>query len=510
MSSIFTLMLPKIYQSKASILVESRENSPVTAIFKTGGMSIARFQILKKILKSRAKAEEIMKKLGLEQNIDGPGAYEKLVRTIQNGIKIILESRSKNVIAVSFIGNDPRMVMQVTKTLCGFFIEQEADLIIGKRNTSSIPVLQELIDYYERRVATARAVLAKFRLEHKGEMFVSQNANFNKIETIQLKLAETGVAIREEMEKKRILERQLAGNGEELPDFEFVQSELTPDEKRLNQLYAERDSLLVRYTGRHPEIIRVKNKIETLKGKIIAQYRTEGGNAYAEEAVNTQQLSLSPQYIKLRKILERTNQRLLGLQEKKEKLAKRIQKLNELVRLAPRHQQEFAALKRDSNVNNKIYQSLLAKIEKAQLAQEIGAMEKSHRFVILNPARLPLKPVAPSMSKNIIIATVIGLLLGTSLAVWAEINDHSLRDLADAKEFLGIPILSTIPTVGTIEETIRKRRINMLITVLGTFYGLFIIMLIIRELILVYAPGLLYLQTYKELFYQLSDTSKIF
>ncbi len=514
-SSVITLMLPKIYGCETTILVEVRGANPIKGVFKPESLDSARIALIKKILKSRTKVEELIKKLGLEQTVDGPEAYEKLVNSIQKAISLKPDIKQK-LITIGFWGKDPHTVMKIVNALTESFIEQNSSLMYGSSDASAVPVLQELAGYYERRVNTARGVMTKFELEHQGQRFGGttnkkrrgssnfQNKDFKIIEDTQLKLAETEVTIREETEKKRLLEERLAGNEERLPDFEFVRKEFTPDELQLNKLYAERDSLMTKYTPRHPEIIRIKSKIDTLRRKILVYYRQEGADPYAEEVVNMQRISLSPQYLKLRKILNATNMNLEELQKQKEKLINKVQQLNERVRMAPKYQQEYASLKRDLNVNRKIYDSLMGKIEKARLAKEIDAMQKSDRFAVITPAKLPVDPLSPEIGKNILIGTIVGVLLGTAFAMWAEVNDHSLRDLIDAKDFLSIPILSTIPTVSTHEEIIKKRRINMLITVTGTFYGFFIVVLVAREIIVLYAPRLLYLQTYKEWFYQFS------
>lgn len=514
-SSVITLMLPKIYSCKTTILVEVRGASPIKGVFEPESLDQGRIELISKILKSRTKVEELIKELGLEQTVDGPEAYEVLVNDIQNAISLKSNKKLK-LITIGFWGKDPHIAMRIVNTLTDYFINQNNALMYGTSDASAVPVLQELAGYYERRVNTARGVMTKFELEHQGQRFGSttgkrgqaspnfENKNFKLIEETQLTLAETAVTIREETEKKRLLEERLAGNEEILPDFEFVQKELTPGERELNTLYAERDSLMTKYTQRHPEIIRIKSKIDTLRRKILVYYRQEGADPYAEEVVNMQRISLSPQYLKLRKILNATNMNLEELQKRKEKLINKVQQLNERVRMAPRYQQEYAALKRDLNVNQKIYDSLMGKIEKARLAKEIDAMQKSDRFAVITPAKLPVNPISPEVGKNILIGSIVGVLMGTAFAMWAEVNDHSLRDLIDAKDFLSIPILSTIPTVSTHEEITKKRRINMLITVTGAFYGFFITLLIAREIIVLYSPNLLYLQTYKEWFYQLS------
>jgi polysaccharide chain length determinant protein (PEP-CTERM system associated) len=504
LSTVFTLITPKIYISKAVILVDFHGNDPIKGVFDPVRISRFRFKGIISLLSSRAKVEEYIKKIGLEQSVDGPREYESLVTRIKEGIRIFLKPRT-NMITIAVREKDPRTAMKIANTITSYFTEKDINYVLGDLNVSGTPVLQELIDYYQQRIDTAQAVLAKFELEHRDIRFKFRKKKFNPLEASQLQLAETDVAIREETEKKRLLEEQLAGNIENLPDFDFVKKEFTPDEKRLNKLSAERESLLEKYTPRHPEIILIDSKIEAIKQKILDYYRKEGTDLYAEEAVNLEQAPLKPQYLKLRKILDETNERILDLQKKKDDLALQIQQLNEHVRLAPGIQQEYAALQRDLNVNKKIHVGLITKAEKSRLAREIDNIQKSNRFTVIRPAQLPTSPFSPKVGRNIIIATVAGMLIGIAFALGIELRDHSLRNLGDAKEFLSIPILSTIPTVSTDEEIIRKRRINMMIAVMGTFYVLFFLMLVAREMILLYAPELLYLQTYKEWFYQLSQ-----
>ncbi|MFQ5647453.1 MAG: hypothetical protein ACE5GM_11020, partial [bacterium] len=118
---------------------------------------------------------------------------------------------------------------------------------------------------------------------------------------------------------------------------------------------------------------------------------------------------------------------------------------------------------------------------------------------------LPRKPVSATMTKNLIAATVLGVVLGVALAYWTEYHDNSIKTLKEAQAFIQLPILATVPSVSTEEELIKKRRVSMLLTVLGTFYALFLIILLIRELLMSYSPTLLYLETYKEWLFKLKE-----
>jgi len=107
------------------------------------------------------------------------------------------------------------------------------------------------------------------------------------------------------------------------------------------------------------------------------------------------------------------------------------------------------------------------------------------------------------------VGSILGVVLGVCVTFWAEYTDHSMRTLDDVQVNLKIPVLTTIPTVFTEEEIIKKRRLNMFLFVMGSFYLMLMVLLIVKELITAYIPNLLYLQTYKDLLYKLMDLARI-
>src|SRR5208283_1533360 len=66
----------------------------------------------------------------------------------------------------------------------------------------------------------------------------------------------------------------------------------------------------------------------------------------------------------------------------------RIQKL-------PIREQQLAAITRDYDTSKRKYQSLLDKKMAADTASDMEKWQKAERFVMLNPAAVPEKPVRP-------------------------------------------------------------------------------------------------------------------
>jgi polysaccharide chain length determinant protein (PEP-CTERM system associated) len=508
LSCIFTLMLPKVYLSHATILIRKRGSKSANRLFDlSGGINKSRFAAIKTVAKSRSRIEEIIKILKLDKGISNPQEYDRLVDKIQQGLTI--RASGRNIFNIFYYGSNPRLAMQIVNTVCGFFVEQEPETLYTS-DDESFAVLNELLRYYEEKVNKARGVLTKFEIEYQGQMPGSLNENFAQLEKYQIELANLELKLKEAQDKKNKIEKQLSGEIEDsLETIMDDEENLTPLEKELKSLNAKLDSLLVLYTPKHPLVIKTMNEIETVKRKLIESYRKEEDGQDMEEAINVRKMAQNPAYLKLRNYLNQVNEEIQSLLSQQEAIKKQIAEYEKRVKNAPRSEQEYAMLQRDFSVNQNIYQSLLARLEEAKIEREFRMMEQGNKFEVITPAQLPLRPVSPKMSKNIIVGSILGIIFGACVVFWAEYTDHSIRDLDDVQATLKIPVLATVPTVLTEAEIINKRRLNMFLFVMGSFYTIFIVLLIIRELILAYVPSLLYLQTYKDLFYRLMELVRV-
>ncbi len=508
LACIFTLMLPKVYLSNATILVKKREKDSAKTVFDfKGGLTRSGFAAIQTVIKSRTWIEEVIKTLKLDKDISNPQDYNQLVDKIQNGLKT--RSSGRNIFRIFFYGSDPWMAMKIVNTVCGFFAEQDASSLYTS-DSKSFTVLSELLSYYEKRVNEARGVLTKFEIEHQGEMPGSLDKNFADLEKHQIELANLELKIKEIQQKKTKTEKQLSG---EIRDsLEILISEegnLSPLEKELRDLNINLDSLLIIYTQKHPLVIKTMNEIETVKLKLIESYRKKENGQDTEEAVNMRKVAMNPAYLKLSNYLSNLNEQLQSMISQRQAVKKKIAEYEDRVKNAPKSEQEYAMLQRDLSVNQNIYDSLMTRMEDARVEKEFKMMEQGNKFEVISPAQLPLKPVSPNMSKNIIVGSILGIVLGVCVTFWAEYTDHSIRTLDDVQVNLNIPVLTTIPTVFTEEEIIKKRRLNMFLFVMGSFYLMLMVLLIVRELMIAYIPNLLYLQTYKDMLYKLMDLAGI-
>ncbi len=501
LASLFTLMLPKVYRSSATILVKQREGGSAKTVFNfKGGLTRSGFAAIQTVIQSQTWIEEIIKALKLDKDISNPQDYNQLIGKIQGGLRT--RSSGRNIFRVYFYGSDPWLAMKVVNTVCGFFAEQDANSLYAS-DSKSFSVLSELLSYYEKRVNEARGVLTKFEIEHQGEMPGSLNKNFADLEEQQIELANLNLKAKEIQHKKAKTEKQLSGEIKDSLEILIAGEEnLSPLEKELKNLNVNLDSLLIIYTTKHPLVVKTLNEIETVKKKLIESYRKKEAGTDMEEAVNVRKVAMNPAYLKLSNYLNKLDEQLQSINSQENEVKKKIAEYEDRVKNAPKSEQEYGMLKRDLSVNQNIYDSLMARMEDARVEKEFKMMEQGNKFEVITPAQLPLKPVSPNMSKNVIVGSVLGIILGVCVTFWAEYTDHSIQSLDDVQGNLKIPVLTTIPTVFTETEIIKKRRLNMFLFVMGSFYLMLMVLLVVRELIIAYIPNLLYLQTYKDMLYK--------
>lgn len=113
-------------------------------------------------------------------------------------------------------------------------------------------------------------------------------------------------------------------------------------------------------------------------------------------------------------------------------------------------------LARDENVNTKIYNMLLERLETAKITKSLQSSKEGTRYTILDPARVPLRPSKPNRLLVAIAGLIIGLGSGLVFVFAGEFLDKSFIDVEDAKVYLGMPLLGAISKITT-ELDLRAR-----------------------------------------------------
>lgn len=139
-----------------------------------------------------------------------------------------------------------------------------------------------------------------------------------------------------------------------------------------------------------------------------------------------------------------------------------------------------ATMARDAKVNESIYNMLLQRLETAKITQRLEASKQGTRYTVLDPPRLPLKPIKPNKSLVLLIGLFLGVCAGFGIVLMMEFTDHSLLGIDEAKEFLELPLLGGISKILTEEDITVTREKNRFRT--AVFIAVSLIMVLLSSL----------------------------
>jgi hypothetical protein len=108
----------------------------------------------------------------------------------------------------------------------------------------------------------------------------------------------------------------------------------------------------------------------------------------------------------------------------------------------------------------------MQKFMETQVAHGLEEEQKGERFTLIEPARLPVKPVKPNRLAIVLIGFVLGIGAGVGLASLREFSDQSVRDARSLSAATGFPVLAGIPEIVTAGDR-RRRRIRKILLIAG-------------------------------------------
>jgi capsular exopolysaccharide synthesis family protein len=103
----------------------------------------------------------------------------------------------------------------------------------------------------------------------------------------------------------------------------------------------------------------------------------------------------------------------------------------------------YNILKREVDSSTALYQNVLNRIKETELTKNL----KQDRVHVVQRATVPEKPARPQPPQVLALGLLAGLGLGVLLALFLNAMDWSLNSVDQTEEYLGLPVLSTVPRV---------------------------------------------------------------
>ena len=457
------LLLPSIYKSTATILIEEQDIPADFVMSTVTGYAEQRIQSTQQRIMSSNKLMEIIQRFNLYPEYKDRWTTDEIIGKLHDDIKLELISAdtidrrtgrptaATIAFTLSYEGKQASTVQRVTDNLVSLFLSE--NLQVRQRQTTETT---EFLDMEAQRV---RGQLDE--LEQKLSAFKEQNinslpemlqVNVRALDNYETSMDRVDEQIRMLKEREGYLQTQLAG----IPETE------TNEKQRLRQLELELVDLKTRFTDDYPDVKKMQRQIADLKKRLVDKAATPDSQKEAPD--NTAYITLASQLSSTRAEISSLNQQKADLAVKAEDYRLRIEN-------TPKIEQDYNTMLLDRNNTQAKYEDLLRKGMEANVAMGLEKEQKGERFTLIDPARLPEKPYKPNRLAIMLIGVVLGVGAGVGFAALREFSDQAIHNAEGLAKVSALPLLVTIPDILTPTE-LKKRRAKRMAWGVATVVGL--------------------------------------
>jgi len=467
---------PKVYKAQALLVYQrgkidpSNKLTPDLTQHTREVVDTLREQVL-----SHTSLEEIIKKFNLYTERLKVKPLEDVMATMRSKDIEIRIPRGETF-TVSFQGDDPKKVTLVTNALASKFVEENLRFR-AERATETSAYIQDELAMAKKAIENKEASMRDYKLKYYNEMPEQRSVNIDRLNALQTNYQDIQSSMQELERTKIMVQEQIslrknalqkAAENNQLP--EALGSDSTSEAglkygqavNALNAARSELESLLTHYTPQHPEVRRQQMVVDQLKAR-VAEAAKALPAAKGEDQKNPEtslpfaDKQLSQLELQLKEIAANMSQ----LRKEREDEKKQIGIFQQWIAAAPVREAEWADLTRDYQQFSKRYQNLVAKNMAAESVESLERKQKGSQFKIIDPAHMPEKPFKPDLIKILVIAVIMGMGAGATVAFCLEFVDTSFKDAHDLEKYLGMPIICSVPLLLTPKEEKRQMIKNM-------------------------------------------------
>ena len=462
-----SIKLPKVYRASTLILIQ-RQRVPSSYVQEI--VSIVpedRIRTITQQISSRTNLEKIIKEFNLYNE---PGRHmfmEDKIQSLRRRIEVDVSGggrRGANAFQIFFTGKYPEQTAKVANALTSYFITENLKL----REDQAIGTSEFLTDELgtiRKNLLEKEEELKRYRETYMGGLPEQLETNLRISERIQEQIVTNQENLREAENRKLLIQQQISDAAE------IRRARVAPAEAEgeiaqpttLDQLKTQLVSLEARYTQRHPDIIRLKQKIADLESK--------EKTGWEEVQEGPERRGITQAEINLANQLREIELEIANLKAEAIRLRSQMKWYQTQVENTPKREQELMSLNRDYHNIQESYNSLLSRKLEAEIAVNLERKQKGEQFRILDHAQVPIRPFKPDIRRILLMTVGLGFALGCGLAYLRETMDTSFRRPEDIEEVLQIPIIASLPFTLNAKElkTIKRKEILTIVSVGFTF-----------------------------------------
>jgi succinoglycan biosynthesis transport protein ExoP len=454
---VIAFLLPPVYQSSSTILIEEQEIPRDYVLTTVTGFAEQRLQSITQRIMGATRLLGIINQHGLYADKRQKWTSEETVERMRKDINFetissdVIDPRTGRLTAatiafqLSYRARNPRVAQQIANVLTSLYLEE--NLKVRQQQTEGASqFLEEEMQSLKEQLGESDRKIAHFKQQHLDNLPELVDFNLQSLDRTERDMDQLQSQLRMLQERESYLQSQLAT----IPTD--AQSQ---DRQRLAELRLQLTSLLTRVSEAYPDVPKLRAEIAEIEARLKA---SSGDGTITDKPDN-------PGYITLAAQLASTQSEIGSINEQIQAVLRQRDDFQRRIKGAPRVEEVYKALLSERNNIQHKFDELSNKYMEARLAQGLEKDQMGERFTLIEAARMPERPVSPNRPAIILIGLILGLGAGTGLACLLEYGDHSVRTTEELARVLPLPVLAGIPEIVTASQLAAARRRRRLVQV---------------------------------------------
>lgn len=469
-SVVVAFILPRVYESTATILVEGPQIQMPTAEAASRSRTQDRVTLIRQRLMTRENLIRVADQHRLFSRDSERGLSDNdVAEAMRNSIVVDLKEGSGDQWAIraaisfnlTFQHGDPEKALAVTRELADLFLSSNRKDRVGQA-TRTTEFLNGEAERVRKQLEPLEAQIATFKAQQAGALPDSALA-MGGLQSLEADLRNVERDQRLAQSELRSLQVDLAAakRGVMAPGS-VVGLGPSPTEQELERARAQLATLRATYSEAHPDILSQILRIQRLEQAANNEPRvqTPSRTAAREQA----ELAAS----RLEAQVEAARSRVDLLTSQQSSLRASIGHQRALASRAPQLERQMSALQRDYDAARAKYDELQTQLLSAQVVENLEGGLQAERFTLLEPPLLAEYPVKPSRKKIVAAGFVaaVGAALGIALLLEALLarvwGANALASVVNQRPLAVIPYISIASETQTVDKW-RQRAVPLVL-----------------------------------------------
>lgn len=450
-AAFIAYIMPPVYESEATILVESQQipNALAQSTVTTGAAE--RLSLIRQRMMTRDNLQRVIEDLELFQNRSDLSVSQK-IQALRAATELepinLQENRSRSSGSVSaFVVRVRFPDSKKAAEIANEFVTKTLSQNLRARNERATDTLEFF------RLEAERLSLSLIDIEDQLSTFKNRREN---------SLPTTLQSRRNEMERisqntfnleqdALVLEEERSGLIFQLQQLQrpTLTAGVSPEAQQLRGLEVQLAQKRAVFSESHRVVKRLKTEIAALTAAVEANDEANTGeDGEQAQTANQQIMGRRVQFI---------DTQIEVLNDQKVALANRRIALEESIAQTPDTETQLNALSRRQLELENQYSVIIRKRADAETGEKLEVNQQAERFEVIENALASDEPVSPNRPQILALGSGFAIVLAVGLALFLELMNPAMRSAAQMERKLELRPVATIPYIRTEREKNRTR-----------------------------------------------------